>query len=103
MRQIPYFDRADLARELKGRRVKSGITQKTLASHLGVSAQQYHKYESGRDRMAMEDYLSALLFLRGGSLKEKDVRDALAQDCYRLPVHHLDTLSQMMRGLLDDY
>ena len=40
-------------------RRRAGLSQASLAKHLGVSSQQLQKYENGRDRMAV----STLLFI----------------------------------------
>jgi DNA-binding XRE family transcriptional regulator len=59
-RRLRVRDKADLARlidklvakRIRARRLDRGLTQQTLAEHVGVASQQIHKYESGISRIS---------------------------------------------------
>jgi DNA-binding XRE family transcriptional regulator len=59
-RRLRVRDKADLARlidklvakRIRARRLDQGLTQQTLAEHVGVASQQIHKYESGISRIS---------------------------------------------------
>lgn len=53
------FDKM-LGQQLKKHRKSSGLTQKEVADEIGVSFQQYQKYETGRNRITVEYFLYAL-------------------------------------------
>jgi transcriptional regulator with XRE-family HTH domain len=42
-----------LAKHIRARRVALGLTQQELAERIGVSLQQTHKYETGRNRLSI--------------------------------------------------
>jgi len=50
-------------REVAEKRKAAGISQKVLAEHLGISAQQLSKYEHGINRMSVGVYERALEFI----------------------------------------
>ncbi len=54
---------ADLGRAIRLARVTAGKTQSDAADHLGVSFQQFQKYESGINRIPVEKLVTLAPFL----------------------------------------
>jgi transcriptional regulator with XRE-family HTH domain len=53
----------DLGRAIRLARVAAGKTQVDLADHLGVSFQQIQKYESGSNRIPVEELVTTAAYL----------------------------------------
>lgn len=54
----------DVAEKIRRRRLRLGISQKTVAAHLGVSYQQVQKYERGETRIGAGSLQKLLILLK---------------------------------------
>ena len=109
------IDRA-LAERIRARRIALGITQQQLAEQIGVTFQQAHKYETGRNRLSIgrlavicralaiepSELLKDLAPAVGPEPGEVE-RDqmALAKDAALLPTGHRRALVQFARRLAE--
>jgi transcriptional regulator with XRE-family HTH domain len=66
----PTAEDVSAARELAHTRKAVSISQETLAAHLNISPQQLSKIETGRNRMSVGMYRTAMQFLTGHAVPE---------------------------------
>lgn len=104
MRDMPLDPiEARLAERVIQFRVAAGLTQQMLATHIGVSYQQVHKYESGMNRMSLAR-LSRIAGAVGKSLPDLlDGLDDEAPSPTRLHPNHrlIIDLAQAARSIAD--
>lgn len=59
----------EIGHDLARKRKSVGISQATLAAALGISTQQYGKYERGENRISTGRYEQVLEFLHAGTVQ----------------------------------
>ena len=90
-----------IAGNFRQKRLASGLTLRAMADHLGVSMQQIHKYETGRDRIPAERYCQAMLICAGFSpdMDEDTLRRSVITICETLPVDQLVTIHLLLKSM----
>jgi transcriptional regulator with XRE-family HTH domain len=89
----------DVAEKIRRRRLRLGISQKTVAAHLGVSYQQVQKYERGESRIGAACLQKLLILLKFSASDLFDGTKASSHDRAE-PNQRLTT---MQTQLLNDF
>jgi transcriptional regulator with XRE-family HTH domain len=66
-----------IGQRLRWWRRKRAITQPAIAHHIGVSVQQYQKYESGKNRLSIS---KALMIAEGMEVPFAELFDVLGRE-----------------------
>lgn len=89
-------------RELSRKRKSLGITQAEIADRIGVSTQQYGKYERGENRMSVERYEAILAYFSASPGAANGLREARQAE-FETPITKaaLQKSLDQMRATLD--
>lgn len=100
---------------LRERRIALGLTQEQIGSDLGVSYQQFHKYEHGRNRIPIPKLIEAasrlgislasVLEASSAALPQATARQRMTLEIARsvaaLPQKHQDVVAAIVRRLAE--